>query len=371
MTRPIHDDTAPTMPAAPEAPEDPALDPVVHYAEQALLGALLLAPERLKSIGLLEPDQFADAVHRVLFAAMQSIVPPPPEVHRTSPVWLNGLLDAARPTAPALTASYLHTLIQACPRDAHAAAYAQMVRAGHARRTLHHHATLLAQAATTPGPDPAAAVLARADTLAAHLDELATVFPAHPGPVPRAPAPEPARPDVSDEALHDEWMLLAALTAHPETLKRMRWLYEADFTHPRHAALFAALTALTRRGTPVDPITVLGEAQHRHLLHDGFGPKQVLALAASPAGTPEHWGHKVLRRALLTQARTTAHQIRSLAQDEATTIHQLTTGSRRALAALSAVRARWHHATTTPPRARAPATLATKPPARPATRART
>lgn len=371
MTRPVHDDATPTMSAAPEAPEDPALDPVVHYAEQALLGALLLTPDRLKSIGPLEPGQFADAVHRALFTAMQTTTPPTPEVHRTGPVWLNQLLDAARPTAPALTASYLHTLIQACPHDAHAGAYAQMVRAGHARRTLHHHAALLAQAATTPGPDPAAAVLARAETLAAYLDELATVFPVHSGPVPRVPVPEPDQRDRSDQALHDEWMLLAALTAHPEALGRMRWLHEADFTHPRHAALFTALTALTRRGIPVDPITVLGEAQHRRLLHDGFGPKEVLALAASPAGTPEHWGHKVLRRALLTQARTTAHQIRSLAQDEATTTHQLATGGRRALAALSAVRARWHHVTTTPPRARAPATPAARPPARLATRART
>ncbi|MFD9793358.1 DnaB-like helicase N-terminal domain-containing protein [Streptomyces sp. NPDC059070] len=347
---------------------------MVRYAEQALLGALLLAPERLKSIGPLEPDQFADAVHRALFAAMQTLVPPAPEAHRARPVWLNGVLDAARSTAPALTASYLHTLIQTCPRDAHAAAYAQVVRAGHTRRTLHYHATLLTRAATTPGPDPATVALAQADALTAHLDDIATLFPAHSGPTPRAPGSELDRPDASETALHEEWLLLAALTAHPDGLPRMRWLHEADFTHPPHAALFAALTALTRRGTPVDPITVLAEAQHRGLLHDGFSPEKVLGLAASPAGTPEHWGHKVLHRALLTQAHTTAHRIVALTTDETSTIHQLATGSRRALAALSAVHARWHHATapvsTTPARARAPAVPAARPTGRPATRAR-
>ncbi|MFF5701044.1 hypothetical protein ACFY7H_00780 [Streptomyces sp. NPDC012794] len=78
--------------------------------------------------------------------------PPAPEVHRTSPVWPNQLLHAAQPQARALTASYPHTLISVCPTDAHAPAYAQMVRSGHARRVLRRHAGLLAQSARTPGP---------------------------------------------------------------------------------------------------------------------------------------------------------------------------------------------------------------------------
>ncbi|THA41184.1 replicative DNA helicase [Streptomyces sp. A1547] len=352
----------------PEADEDvlqyPAPPPVVHYAEQALLGALLLVPERLKTIGPLEPEQFANTAHSALFAAMHTVSPPAPEVHRTSPVWPNQLLDAAQPQARALTASYLHTLISVCPTDAHAPAYAQMVRSGHARRVLRQHASLLAQAARTPGPDPARTVLTRADQLTVYLDELATAFPSHPGSIPRTPAAPTSAVQTSVEAGDEERMLLAAATAHPEALTRMRWLQETDLTTPIHAALFACLTGLARRGAPVDPITVLWEAQQRGLLHDGFGPAEVLDAVSHPAGAPEHWGQKVLQRALLRQAEDVAARIETLTADEATTVHQLATGSRRALATLSSVRARWHQAVgdtssgtraATPPTAQTPA----------------
>ncbi|WP_106977418.1 DnaB-like helicase N-terminal domain-containing protein [Streptomyces sp. NRRL S-241] len=119
-------------------------------------------------------------------------------------------------------------------------------------------------------------------------------------------------------------MLLAAATAHPEDLPQMRWLHETDLTTPMHAALFACLTGLARRGAPVDPIIVLWEAQQRGLLHDGFGPAEVLDTVSHPAGAPEHWGgQKILQRALLRQAEDVAARIETLTADEATTVHQL------------------------------------------------
>ncbi|WP_260610009.1 DnaB-like helicase N-terminal domain-containing protein [Streptomyces sp. WAC06614] len=348
-------------PTRTEADEDllpyPA-PPVVHYAEQALLGALLLVPERLKTIGPLEPEHFANTAHSALFAAMRTVSPPAPEVHRTSPVWPNQLLDAAQPQARALTASYLHTLISVCPTDAHAPAYAQMVRSGHARRVLRRHAGLLAQAARAPGPDPAEAVLTRSDELATHLDELVTAFPSHPGSMPRTPAARRPTAEPSAEAEDDERMLLATVTAHPDELLRMRWLHEGDFTNPLHAALFTSLTALALSGAPVDPITLLWEAQQTGLLRDGPGPAEILDLLTCPVGAPEHWGQKVLQRALLRQAVAVADRIAALTADEATTVHQLVIGSRRTLSALSAVRRRWHEATGSLPR--------TPPPRRPA-----
>lgn len=57
--------------------------------------------------------------------------------------------------------SYLRMLIQACPWPKHATAYARMIRADRARRTLRIHARRLAQViADTTGPSPAATVLA-------------------------------------------------------------------------------------------------------------------------------------------------------------------------------------------------------------------
>ncbi|WP_234435277.1 DnaB-like helicase N-terminal domain-containing protein [Streptomyces sp. NRRL F-2747] len=335
--------------ARTEADEDvlhyPASPPVVHYAEQALLGALLLVPERLKTIGPLEPEHFANTAHSALFAAMRTVSPPPPEVHQARPVWPSQLLEAAQPQARALTASYLHTLISVCPTDTHAPAYSQMVRSGHARRVLRRHAGLLAQAARAPGPDPARTVLTRADQLAVYLDELTTAFPSHPGSMPRTPPPPAPTAEASVEAEDEERMLLATATAHPDGLPRMHWLHEGDFTVPAHAALYACLTALARRGAPVDPITLLWEAQQRGLLREGLQPAEVLDLLAHPAGAPEYWGQKVLQRALLAQAGAVAARIEALTADDATSVHQLATGSRRALSALSSVRSRWHQAT--------------------------
>ncbi|MFK0259073.1 DnaB-like helicase N-terminal domain-containing protein [Streptomyces sp. NPDC090445] len=269
---------------------------------------------------------------------MRTTPPPAPEAHRSSPLWPNQLLATAQPQARALTAAYLHTLISLCPTDAHAPAYAQIVRSGHARRVLRRHASFLAQAARVPGPGPAGSVLARADQLAEYLDKLVTALPSHPGSMPRTPqAPGPV-PEAWVEAEDDERILLATATAHPDDLVRMRWLHEGDFTIPLHAALFSSLTALARRGAPVDPITLLWEAQQRGLLRDGLGPAEILDLLAHPAGAPEHWGQKVLQRSLLQQASAVAARIEVLTADEATSVHQLATGSRRAL---SAVRGRW------------------------------
>ncbi|MFH9228298.1 DnaB-like helicase N-terminal domain-containing protein [Streptomyces lydicus] len=90
----------------------------MHYAEQALLGALLLEPHRLSAIGRLEPDHFGNHAHSALFAAMRTVPAPSPNQHAKDTAWLSAVLAKARSEAPGLTASYLHTLIQSCPRPA-------------------------------------------------------------------------------------------------------------------------------------------------------------------------------------------------------------------------------------------------------------
>ncbi|MFH8591526.1 DnaB-like helicase N-terminal domain-containing protein [Streptomyces rimosus] len=341
-------------PSAPGPDEDTELvdahpPPPVHYAEQALLGALLLEPARLDELGPLAPEHFGDPAHNALYAAMHTAPVPDVEQHRRAPVWLGRVLKAARPQAPGLTASYLHTLVHRCPWPGHAAAYARMIQADHARRMLREHADRLAQAATdTSLPDPAATVLAQCETLSAFLETLSGRFAPHPGSLPRTPHPAPARRSAGEEALEEERALLACATAQPSGLRRMRWLQPDDFSLPRHGELFQCLTALVHRREPIDPVTVLWEAQHQHLLHADFTPADLIALLATPVGTPEHWGEKILRRALLAQAHTTALRIRAFTDDAANTPHQLATGSRRALADLTALRTRWQRATHSP-----------------------
>lgn len=345
--------------------DDFALDevpplPPVHYAEQALLGALLVDPHRLKTIGFLLPEHFASYSHHVLFAAMLGTPPPAPAEHATSPVWLNTLLDVARSHAPGLTVPHLHTLIQGCPTPEHAGAYARMVQADHARRTLRRHAEQLAQAATDRGlPNPAAAVLAQADALASVLEEMAGQFTPHPGSLPRTPLPDPAPRHTGEEALEEERLLLASATAHPAEVARMRWLQPGDFALPLHAALFHCIFALAHRGDPVDAVTVLWEAQHRGIVVQDVDPAELMRLVAAPAGSPEHWGELVLQRALLAQAHTTAIRITAFTDDTANTPYQLITGGRRALADLTTLRARWQHTTPAKPPATGPRATAT------------
>ncbi|WP_329154933.1 MULTISPECIES: DnaB-like helicase N-terminal domain-containing protein [unclassified Streptomyces] len=132
----------------------------------------------------------------------------------------------------------------------------------------------------------------------------------------------------------------------------MRWLQPDDFTHPLHAGLWQCLVALTRRDTPVDPVTVLWEAQHRGLLGAGAEPSELLDLLAGPVGSPECWGERVLQRSLLGVAHHTGRRIGAFTEDPATMPYQLVVGSRRALADLSAVRTRWQHATSPAPESR-------------------
>ncbi|PKV84335.1 DnaB-like helicase N-terminal domain-containing protein [Streptomyces sp. TLI_146] len=344
--------------------------PPVHYAEQSLLGALLLDPHRLDEIGPLEPGHFTHPAHSELFRAMRTAPAPEAEQHRTSPVWLNSVLDAARPHAPGLTASYLHSLIQVCPWPQHAATYARMVRADHARRSLRLHAERLAQTAVDIAlPHRAKATVQQAATLAHFLDDLSGRFTPHPSSLPRtALPPAPAR-DTSEEALDEERLLIATATAYPAETSQMRWLVPEDFALPLNAALWQCLAALAHRGDPLDPVTVLWEAQHRGLLVHGITPADLLALLSTPVGSPEHWGEKVLERALLSRAQTVAASIAAFTDDLANSPHQLITGSRRALADLNAVRGRWRQATgpatprTTRP-ARTPAAPRAGPPAR-------
>ncbi|MFJ9900692.1 DnaB-like helicase N-terminal domain-containing protein [Streptomyces sp. NPDC091280] len=339
----------------PEPDEDdglglpPAPKPV-HYAEQALLGALLLQPARLADTEPLIAQHFDSHTHAMLFTAIRTLPPPDPADHAKDTAWLNAVLQHARPHAPGLNASYLHGLIQFCPRAQHAAAYAQMIRADNARRVLRAHAERLASTASDPGlPNPVAATLGMADDIGRVLDSLAAQFTPHPGSFPRTALPPDAPRNAGEEDLDYERLLLATATAYPAQVPDMRWLTEADFLLPLHAALWQSITALVHRGDMVDPVTVLGEAQHRGLITGTLAPKDLMALVSTPAGSPEHWGEKILQRSLLARAQTVAARIAAYTDDLANTPHQLVTGSRRALADLNSLRTRWMRATAAPP----------------------
>ncbi len=343
----------------------------VFHAEQALLGALLLQPHRRNTITGVTAGSFSTAEHTALFAAITTLPAPAPDTHATNTTWLNQVLATARGQARALTALYLHTLIQVCPQPRHAPAYARMVEAEHARRRLRAAAEHLLQSVhDTSLPHPVAAVLTEADLLAAAVDDIATRFPPRAGLLPRTPLPAPVptpalgpAPDLAETAA-EEQALLATAAAHPADIGSMRWLLPGDLTQPLHAGLWQCLTALARRHEPVDPVTILWEAQQYGLLANGSEPSMILRLLAQPAPPLEYWGKRILRRSLLATAAHTARRIGACADDPANTPFQLIAGARRALADLGAIRTRWQHATEPipPPRPRpAPAPRAGPP----------
>ncbi|MFH8256048.1 DnaB-like helicase N-terminal domain-containing protein [Streptomyces roseolus] len=373
------------MSHSPDPDEDdlgtiPASHPVFH-AEQALLGALLFDPRLLGDVTGISADSWSTAAHASLFAAISTLPPPDPNEHRKTTAWLTQVLAAAREEARGLSASYLHTLIQVCPWPRHAAAYARMVEAEHARRRLRDATGLLVQTVHDVSlPEPVEAVLAEADALAAVVDDIATRFPPRAGILPRTPVPPPNAAADPTEAVEEEQLLLATATARPADIESVRWLLAEDFTQPLHAGLWQCLTALARRHEPVDPVTVLWEAQQRGLLHDGSEPNDVLRLLAEPAGSVGHWGQRALTRSLLAAADQAGRRIQAYSDDPMNTPFQLVAGARRALADIGAIRTRWQHATghSLPPPARAaragPAARrapAVSPPARPLAAGRT
>ncbi|MFK0121150.1 DnaB-like helicase N-terminal domain-containing protein [Streptomyces sp. NPDC090994] len=327
----------------------PAPRPVFH-AEQALLGALLLEPHRLGEITGIAAGSFSTAVHSALFAAISTLPAPNPAEHAKNTTWLDQVLVSANQQVRGLTASYLHTLIQVCPWPRHAPAYARMVEAEHARRRLRTAAEHLVQTVHDASlPDPVQAVFAEADTLTAVVDDIAARFPPRAGVLPRTPVPTPAPAPGFTEAIEEEQVLLATAAACPQDIESVGWLVPDDFTHPLHAGLWQCLAALARRQEPVDPVTILWEAQQRGLPDHGTEPGEVLRLLAEPAVSLGHWAERTLRRSLLATADHTGRRIQAYADDPATTPFQLVVGTRRALADLGTTRTRWQHATGRPP----------------------
>ncbi|MEV1065120.1 DnaB-like helicase N-terminal domain-containing protein [Streptomyces sp. NPDC050263] len=179
----------------PDPHDDDGLDRVpaqkpVHYAEQALLGALLLEPARLADAEPLIAHHFDSHTHATLFTAIRTL-PPPDHAdhadHAKNTARLNAALDHAHPHARGLSASSLHALIQFCPQPKHAAAYARMIRADNARRILRGHAERLASTATTracPTQQPPGSAWPTAS---------AASWTPSPNSSLRTPAPSPAR----------------------------------------------------------------------------------------------------------------------------------------------------------------------------------
>ncbi|MFF2657375.1 DnaB-like helicase N-terminal domain-containing protein [Kitasatospora sp. NPDC058032] len=322
-------------------------------AEQAVLGAILLAPRQLRLLSAwLRPAHFYRPAHAALYEALLA---QQEAGHRALAsdraedqlAWVTQATAATTAASPGFTAAYGHTLIAACPVPAHAASYGRMVLETAVRREVHERAHRLHAAARTGDID---ATLHLTRDLRAAISRLVDAW----GSVDERPRPAPGPWPLElaertvEETRRYEQALLGALTAVPGELAEITtWLHPADFLDPGHRAVYQALAALGRRGDAIDPLTVLWEVQHRGALAGGdITADAVRALTRTGfTGDPGYWAEKVLRARALRSATGSAGAVRLLSLDASVPAARLLGFALHTLRETGAVHKRWRTVT--------------------------
>ncbi|MDP9613689.1 DnaB-like helicase N-terminal domain-containing protein [Streptomyces demainii] len=342
------------------------MTPLFH-AEQAVLGAIFLEPGQLDRLSpWLRPEHFSRPTHTAVYAAILKLKAdghPAAATTVGAPVplaWLTDTLREASTRTRGLTASYLHSLVSACPGPDHAPVYGRMVLEGAIHRSVAKHAAHLHQAALDDGwIGTVAETLHHAQVLSDVLADLARGWgaearPVQP-PVAYAPRAEHTQP-VGEQVLADEEFFLGCLASRPEQLIGLvRWLRPGDFADAGHQQIYRALGALHHRGEPVDQLTVLWEVQRRGALADGTLDAERVRRVCDPLVglSAEHFGGQVVQASLVRTAASAARQVEGLADRDALAPGQLIGYALHALGPLDDVRRRLslaHEAEPEPPR---------------------
>lgn len=279
----------------------------VHLAEQATLGALLLAPDAIPQVaGWLRAGDFTDTWHRDVYSVLleHSRAHDPLDPSRLATVLTDrrGPRDArvvrihdllaATPTHPQPVA-YARMVLATAIRE-HTAALGVLLRAGALAVTVTSEQRRLRSAldlveatldddqarwtTATTGTPPTAATTVAASTVTRQTSaERTAVKGTVAGPVWREAALG------ADRALtgHDldpalvrahERSLIAALALHPERLPEVAaWWRVTTITDPDWRPVYAALLDLTVTDTRVDPVTLVWQVQAGAPRH-GPGP---------------------------------------------------------------------------------------------------
>ena len=249
----------------------------VRLAEQATLGALLLAPDAIVAVsGWLRAEDFADPWHHALYATIRELDAahqrPSPDVVAQAMIDRHGYRIADAPR--------ILDLLAAVPTRPRAAEYAAVVLEASLRRQVACHGVLLQAAALAAALDRSPRVV---ETVTAQIDAVAelaltrwaiatraTAGTAVPAPVPppspvgllpslvgadrllsRHPLPDP------DAVADREGGLTASLVTHPDYLAAVTgWLRPDALTSDTWRPVYAALVDLHDTGAPIDPVTV-------------------------------------------------------------------------------------------------------------------
>lgn len=282
---------------------------LVHFIEQATLGALVVDPTSIGRVGpWLRAGDFADWWHAQAWTALT-------ELHA-----------AQRPIGPAALAAALEErldprradplrvadLYAAAPSPPRPVDYARMVLEAGLRREIAGHGVLLRAGALQGVLSDAAAPIASAclmvdagiESSAARWDLAhgrhhppSTVTPLHPAGrlrelrvgADKFLGERPTR----DPAAEREHVvsLVGSLIAHPDAIPEVAgWLRPAQVTDPGWRAVYATVTGLTARGDSVDPVSVAWNLAPL-AAHDPAVPGIAELRQAAEAGWADHPSH--------------------------------------------------------------------------------
>lgn len=114
-------------------------------------------------------------------------------------------------------------------------------------------------------------------------------------------------------------VLTACLTNPTVRAELLEWLSPGDFSRPEHAATWAAFSALTEAGTPIDYVTLAWECERHHPDYDspGLPPDQLATMAAHTPGISGPAVRTVAHASLLRHTDAAREQVQVLSEDRA------------------------------------------------------
>ncbi|QTE30058.1 DnaB-like helicase N-terminal domain-containing protein [Pengzhenrongella sicca] len=314
-------------------------DDVVHLAEQATLGGLLLAPDHFVEVNRwLRGQDFADPWHRKVWTTLR-------EAHTA------GAPIAAEPVAAAMTERFgarladivrLHDLVRVVPKDPDPRPHAAVVVEFGARRDIATQGILLEAGAAIAARDHASRhldamiqIAGAAFTIAGERWEDATgqhaptLTERMPAGLRAAAADEELRraadkhltaaPELtSADAKANEARLIAALASHPTAITpTSAWLAPEKVTNKPWRTVYYALTEMADGGEHIDPVSLATHVM-RVARRTGTAPALIELLAtvsAEESSLPRHLSRAVAGDQLRLTARVGAITLRSSAAD--------------------------------------------------------
>jgi replicative DNA helicase len=239
-----------------------------RHAERAVVGALLLEPQRYPEVSeWLEPEDFFGLAERRTYEAMRSLVDGGRDL---TPSAVNEHLTEVHPERRHRPdAAFLVSCMQECPVPARVALYGRMVLDVSIRRRINARAAGLRQRAEqTVTSDDLSRVFGAVDSVRREVERLhqreAKAAGAH-APTPLKVEELPAAP--GSPLRHDpsvECTAVLALVNQPLALPRVStWLEKTDFAEPECALVYVELQSMMGSREPIDPLTVAWRVSRR------------------------------------------------------------------------------------------------------------